>query len=104
MAQKTVVWTETAVRQRREILRYWTIRNKSTAYSEKLILLIRERIRMISENPESGKATTFESTREAALGNFSIYYKILPDTIVVTAFWDNRQDPGKLLEIIFKKS
>ena len=43
MAKKSVVWTETAIKQRREILKYWTIRNKSSAYSEKLIGLINER-------------------------------------------------------------
>lgn len=104
MAGRAVAWTQTAIKQRREILVYWTTRNKSTAYSENLIQLIRERIRLISENPEVGKITTFENTREAALGNFSIYYKIMADAIVVTAFWDNRQDPSKLLKIISGKS
>ena len=103
MAKKFVVWTETASTQRREILKYWTIRNKSTTYAEKLIALIKERIELISENPEAGKSTNHLDTREAAMGNFSIYYKILDQKIFITSFWDNRQDPKKLVKLLLKK-
>lgn len=47
MAKKSVVWTETAIKQRREILKYWTIRNQSTLYAKKLIELIKKRIDLI---------------------------------------------------------
>lgn len=102
MAKKSVVWTETAIKQRREILKYWTVRNKSTAYSEKLIGLINERVKLIALNPEAGKPTNHLDTREAAMGNFSIYYKNQMSRIVITAFWDNRQEPEKLLELLKK--
>lgn len=102
MAKKAIVWTETAIKQRREILKYWTIRNKSTTYAEKLIDLISERIKLISKNPDAGKQTNHLDTREVAMGNFSIYYKNEIDRIVITAFWDNRQDPAKLLTLIKK--
>lgn len=100
MAEKFVVWTETAIKQRREILKYWTVRNKSTYYSERLINLINERIKIISLNPEAGKPTNHLDTREAAMGNFSIYYKNESARIIITSFWDNRQDPEKLLELL----
>jgi plasmid stabilization system protein ParE len=58
MAKRTIVWTETAAKQRRQILKYWTERNQSTTFAEKLI------------------------------------------EIIVMAFWDNRQDPKKLLKAI----
>src|SRR5690606_40404907 len=79
MAKKPVIWTETALKQRREILKYWTLRNKSTLYAEKLLRLIREHINLIIENPEAGKLTSYPHTREAAMGNFSIYYKLTSD-------------------------
>lgn len=100
MAKKSVVWTETAIKQRREILKYWTIRNKSTVYAERLIGLIQERINLISKTPEAGKPTNHLDTREAAMGNFSIYYKTTDQQIIIMAFWDNRQDPEKLLHLI----
>ena len=100
MAKRTVVWTESAARQRREILRYWTVRNRSSTYAEKLIKLIAVRIKVILKFPESFKSTIYPETRISAMGHFSILYKITENQIIVTSFWDNRQDPGKLLEII----
>ncbi|RZK10042.1 MAG: type II toxin-antitoxin system RelE/ParE family toxin [Flavobacterium sp.] len=102
MAKKSVVWTQTAIKQRREILKYWTLRNKSTTYAEKLIVLIRERIDLIMKNPEAGKPTDHLDTREAAMGNFSIYYKSTENKIFVTAFWDNHQNPKKLVKLLLK--
>ena len=99
MAKKSVVWTDTAIKQRREILKYWTLRNHSTVYAEKLIGFIRERVKLISTNPLAGKSTNHLDTREAAMGNFSIYYKIERSKIIVTAFWDNRQDPEELIKV-----
>lgn len=35
-----------------------------------------------------------------AMGNFSIFYRFDNAEIVVMAFWDNRQDPDKLLALL----
>lgn len=35
-----------------------------------------------------------------AMVNFSIYYRYDDTDIVVMAFWDNRQDPDKLLALL----
>lgn len=102
MAKRIVVWTETASKQRREILRYWTVRNGSTTYAKKLIKLIKERLEIILEHPEAFKLTTYPETRESAMGNFSIYYKITETQLIVTAFWDNRQNPKAILELLKK--
>ena len=103
MAEKSVIWTETAIKQRREILRYWTLRNKSTSYAEKLMVLLKDRINFIAQHPDAGKRTTHSDTREAAMGNFSIYYKITERQVFITAFWDNRQNPQNLLKLLNKK-
>ncbi len=34
------------------------------------------------------------------MGHFSLLYKFNENEVIITAFWDNRQDPEKLLEII----
>ncbi len=102
MAKRTVVWTETAARQRREILKYWTKRNGSTVYAEKLIKLIAKQIKAILNHPELFKLSEYPETRESALGHFSIYYKTTRDHLIITAFWDNRQDPKSLLELLTK--
>ncbi|MFA6924846.1 MAG: type II toxin-antitoxin system RelE/ParE family toxin [Bacteroidales bacterium] len=102
MVKRNVVWTETAARQRREILKYWTKHNGSTKYAEKLIKLTAKRINVILKHPESYKSTEYSGTRESAMGHFSIFYKLTKEQLIITAFWDNRQNPKKLLEIIKK--
>lgn len=59
MAKRNVVWTETAARQRREILKYWVKRNGTTTYAEKLIKLISEQVKLILTNPKLFKKQTF---------------------------------------------
>jgi len=102
MVKRTIVWTATAARQRREVLKYWTKHNGSTLYAEKLINLTTSQIQIILSHPESFKSTTYKGTRESAMGHFSVYYKLTKDKLIITAFWDNRQDPKKLLELIRK--
>jgi hypothetical protein len=67
-----------------------------------LIKLIKERLEIILEHPEAFKLTTYPETRESAMGNFSIYYKITETQLIVTAFWDNRQNPKTILELLKK--
>ena len=100
MAKRVVVWTITASKQRREILRYWTEKNGSTLYAAKLIKIIKIRIQTISRNPDAFKPTSFNDVRVSSMGHFSLYYKINETELIVVAFWDNRQDPKKLLEKI----
>jgi hypothetical protein len=67
-----------------------------------LIKLTADQIEIIQNHPESFKSSNYPGTRESALGHFSIYYKLNKDKLIITAFWDNRQDPKKLLELIRK--
>lgn len=100
MAQRTVKWTRTADIQFAGILEYWVKHNKSTNYSKKLVSNVVERTKQISETPFVYKSTDFTDTRVASLGNFSIFYKVTEKEIIITSFWDNRQDPKKLLRLL----
>ena len=100
MAKRAIVWTLTAAKQRREVLKYWTIRNGSTIYAEKLIKLTASQIKTILTHPESYKLTEFPETRVSAMGYFSIFYKVTESQLIITAFWDNRQDPKTLLRVL----
>lgn len=42
MARLTILWTETAIRQRNYIFEYWIERNQSTTYAKKLNEKIQE--------------------------------------------------------------
>lgn len=100
MAGRKVIWSNTADRQLVGIMEYWNQRNKSKNYSRKLIGIVTERTQQLAQTPLSTPLTDFIETRVASLGNYSIYYRILPDSIYITAFWDNRQDPKKLLDVL----
>ncbi|MEO9884071.1 MAG: type II toxin-antitoxin system RelE/ParE family toxin [Balneola sp.] len=104
MARRDVVWTRTADLQFIGILEYWVKRNKSNSYSKKLVNLVKYRTNQIAKTPFIYKSTDFKDIRVASLGNFSIFYKVTDTQIIISAFWDNRQDPKKLLEILqYKK-
>ncbi|MBT0609250.1 type II toxin-antitoxin system RelE/ParE family toxin [Aequorivita echinoideorum] len=100
MAKRNVIWTRTADIQFVGILEYWVKRNKSNTYSKKLVKLVSERTKQIADKPLIYKATDFKDVRVASLGNFSIFYKFNDKEIIITAFWDNRQNPKKLLKIL----
>jgi plasmid stabilization system protein ParE len=102
MAKRNVIWTRTADLQFVGILEYWVKRNKSNKYSIKLVKLVSERTNQIAETPSIYKSTDFKDVRVASLGNYSIYYKISETDLIISAFWDNRQDPKKLLKILQK--
>lgn len=103
MAKRTVVWTRTADIQFAGILQFWVEKNKSNSYSKRLIGLVSDRTEQIAKKPFLYKLTDFNNIRVASIGHFSIYYKVFNDRIIVTAFWDNRQDPKKLLKILKNK-
>jgi len=103
MAKRAVVWTRTADIQFVGVLQFWVEKNKSNSYSKKLIGLVSERTEQIAKNPFLYKPADFKDTRVAFMGHFSIYYKVFDDRIIVTAFWDSRQDPKKLLKILKNK-
>lgn len=100
MAERTVRWTRTADIQFVGILDYWVKRNKSNTYSKKLIRIVADRTLQIAKTPFIYKKADFKNTRVTSLGNFTIYYKVTSEEIIITAFWDNRQDPKKLLKIL----
>ena len=100
MVKRTIVWTLTASKQRREILVYWNNRNKSSIYSEKIIIFTKTRLNIVLNNPLIGKITDFPNTRVITLGHFSVFYQFNRKFIIISAFWDNRQDPKKLLNLL----
>ena len=96
----TILWTNTAKRQRDSIFEYWNNRNKSNLYSKKLNTLIYERTALLKTFPEMGKWTHFNATRMISMGHYSILYQIKNSKIIITAFWDNRDDPQKLFNLL----
>ena len=103
MDKITIFWTQTAILQRDLIFHYWNIRNKSNFYSKELNLTIRERIEILKSNPEIGIETTFGKVRSISMGNYRILYLVNDNKIIIMGFWDNRQDPERLLTFLKDK-
>jgi len=100
MALLKVFWTTTAVAQRNSIFEYRNRRNGSNTYSSKLRLTINYNIKLLRKYPELGIKTDYGKHRALALGHFSLFYKFDTERLIITAYWDNRQDPEKLLAIL----
>ena len=103
MAGLKVSWTKIALNQRNYIFEYWNKRNKSRNYARKLNSEIKSRTALLKQNPEMGIKTQFENTRAISLGHYNLLYKFNSPNIIITAFWDNRQDPEKLLNFLKRK-
>ena|ERR1700710_1433331 len=92
---KEIEWSERARNELFEILYYWTKRNKSKTYSEKLNGLILEAIELIADAPETGVPTKFINVRIKIARDYFVYYSIQPELIEVLAVWDSRRNPKK---------
>ena len=103
MANLSLFWTKTAIKQRNITFKYWNNRNKSNSYSTKLNNSIRERTELLKSNYSLGKKTTLKNTRAISLGHYSILYRKIDSRIIIMGFWDKRQDPKKLLNFLKEK-
>jgi plasmid stabilization system protein ParE len=100
MAGVKILWTETAIRQRNEVLNYWIRRNGDNSYAKKLNQRIKSRIKMVAENIKIGRMTIFGNARVVTLGHYCIYYQLKSNAIFIICFWDNRRDSKQLLNLL----
>ncbi len=104
MAVLELVWTQTAITQRNFIFDYWINKNGNAIYVNKLNRLIKERLLLLLHNPKLGKLSEHEGVRMVSMRHYSIFYKHLKNKIIVVGFWDNRQNPKKLLSHLNSQS
>ena len=97
---KEVVWSLCAQKERKEILEYWRLRNKSNTYSKKLNQLFKESVKLITDFPQIGKPTDDINTRIKIVRDYLIIYEETETQIQILTIWDSRQDPDKLKNII----
>ena len=88
---KEIVWSEQAINHRKNILRYWVLSNKSTAYSIKLDGLFRETVKLIAEYPVIGKPTDIKNIRAKKLRDYFIFYQEMEKQIHIVAIWDTQK-------------
>jgi plasmid stabilization system protein ParE len=98
MDGKIVVWSKNAEITFDEILTFYTVRNKSDAYSKKLYDKVKKISLHFLKHPNIGKPVENSNYREFIFDDYSIFYIVLKKEILITLFWDNRRDP-KALEV-----
>lgn len=96
MAKRTVIWTEKAFLERKEILEYWIRRNQSKSFSIKLNTLILKELNLISLNPSTGKKTNYENIRLRIIWDYLLLYEISKTEIIILIIWDSRRNPENL--------
>jgi addiction module RelE/StbE family toxin len=97
---KEIIWSETAQKDRKLIFTYWSNRNKSALYSQKLNVLINSAVEIIAKFPQIGKPSGYKDTRIKIVRDYLIVYKEFPEFISIITIWDSRQDPKKLEDIL----
>jgi addiction module RelE/StbE family toxin len=97
---KEVVWSLRAQNERKEILKYWRLKNKSDTYNKKLNQLFQDSAKIIADYPQIGKPTDDNDARIKIVRDYLIIYEETETQIHILTIWDSRQDPDRLKNII----
>lgn len=93
---RRIIWSAVAIQERSEILKYWSVRNKSKVFSKKLYVLLVETAERISVNPTIGHLTNRTNTRIKIVRDYLIVYKIDIDDIKILSIIDGRRNPEEI--------
>ena len=78
------------------ILDFYIERNKSNAYSKKLYSKIQQKLKVLIKNPEAGIKTDVPNIRGLIIENYTVFYEVYQEKIIIHTIWDGRQNPEKL--------
>ncbi|WP_374465129.1 type II toxin-antitoxin system RelE/ParE family toxin [Chryseobacterium sp.] len=95
MAKRKVIWTVKANTERKEILEYWILRNKSNVFSIKLNKLILYNIELLAEHLAIERKTDIERVRVKIVRDYLISYEFSNSELIVLSVWDGRREDKK---------
>jgi len=93
-------WTTTALIQITSICDFWTERNNSTSYANKVIAETERLLAIALKNPEVYPKFASSKYSRIPMGHFSLLYSVFDEELIIHAFWDNRQSPKKLRKLL----
>ncbi|MEQ9422891.1 MAG: type II toxin-antitoxin system RelE/ParE family toxin [Cyclobacteriaceae bacterium] len=99
MAQR-LIWSKSAVRDKRDILSYWIKRNESKNYSRKLNKLFDETAALVTAHPGIGNRTDFKDTRLKVVRDYWMVYRVVDETVQILRIWDTRRDPQRFKSLL----
>ena len=97
MAGRKIIWSPFAERKLSGILEYYTDRNKSRTYSLKLYNKFQKQLSTLNKNPDIGITTSYLNIRGMIIDDYTLYYEVTNEKIIVHILRDNRQDPNELI-------
>ncbi|RLJ31497.1 toxin YoeB [Chryseobacterium sp. 7] len=95
MAKRKIIWTVKADQERRDILEYWILRNKSKTFSIKLNRLIIYNIGVLADHPAIGRKTDVEKVRVKIVRDYLIFYEFSNTELIILSVWDGRRESKK---------
>lgn len=96
MAKQKVVWTYKAVFEMLEIMNYYSKRNKSRLYSNKLQKEIKQILKNLDFSIALPQKTTVENVFYFTHKHNSVFFSFNQNKIEVQSVWDERQNPQSL--------
>lgn len=96
MASREIRWTLRATQDKLAIYEYWTNRNKSILYAQKLERLFNEVLKIAVNYPSAGIKTESIDIRIQIIKDFKIVYRTKENILEILAIWDTRQKPKNL--------
>jgi plasmid stabilization system protein ParE len=96
MVKSQLVWSPRARIKLYDILKFYTDRNKSKKYSERLYRTINKELRLLVKHPDLGIKTEIDSVRGLIIGDYIVYYEATEGRIIIHTLWDSRQNQDEL--------
>lgn len=90
MAERKVIWTAKANQERKDILEYWILRNKSKTFSIKLNKLILYNIGLLADHPAIGRKTDVARVRVKIVRDYLLLYEFSNTELIILSVWDGR--------------
>jgi len=97
MAKGKIIWSKTAETKLYKILEFYNERNKSTAYSIKLLQKINKELLILLKQPNMGIKSELESVRGLIIDYYIVFYESHNNNIIIHTIWDCRQNPSDLV-------
>lgn len=95
MAERKVIWTAKTNQERKAILEYWILRNKSKTVSIKLNKLTLYIIGLLADHPAIGRKTDVEKVRVKFVRDYLILYEFSNTELIILSVWDGKRESKK---------
>lgn len=93
---RQVIWSKAAEEDFRNILQYWTEKNGNDTYSRKIEERVSRIALLLSMFPKIGRKSETSETRRVIWEHYSIYYKLVRESVVIIHVWDSRRNPADM--------